>query len=239
MQAALLPPAVPEIPGLDIAVRYWPAGVASEVGGDFYDVFALSDKRWAIVIGDVCGTGANAAAVTGIVRHTVRAAARHGQDHTTVLEWINEAVLHSDRDLFCTTCYATVEQAEGRHRLICSSGGHPLPVIIRASGETATFGGSGTLLGAFDDVVATTEEIVIGPGDVVVFYTDGLADLPPPHGLDLDDLTTMLAGAAASGSSDEIADAVHSSMIDRLPETHRHDDVALVVLRVTTPTVEG
>ena len=75
LQASLLPPALPDIPGADIAVRYWPAGAAVEVGGDFYDVFPLNDTRWAVVIGDVCGTGPDGAAVTGIARHTIRAAA--------------------------------------------------------------------------------------------------------------------------------------------------------------------
>ena len=239
LQAALLPPSVPSVPGVDVAVRYWPAGEAALVGGDFYDLFALTDNRWAIVIGDVCGTGANAAAVTGIVRHTVRAAARHSQGHAAVLDWINEAILHSGRDLFCTTCYATLEPvADGRHRLISSSGGHPLPVVVRAGGEAATLGEPGTLLGAFDDHSTTTAETVIGPNDVVVFYTDGIADLPPPHGLDLEDVIALITDAAASGTASDIAEAIYSSVIDRLPQTRRQDDIALVVLRIDEPTGE-
>ena len=206
LQAALLPPSVPTVPGLDVAVRYWPAGAAAQVGGDFYDVFALTDNRWAIVIGDVCGTGPNAAAVTGIVRHTVRAAARHGQGHAAVLDWINEAILHSGRDLFCTSCYATVEPVGGGAlRLVSSSGGHPLPVVVRAGGEPTTLGESGTLLGALDDLSTTTAETFIGPDDVVVFYTDGIADLPPPYGLDVEEVTALIAAAAAAGTADDIA----------------------------------
>ena len=231
LQAALLPPAVPTIPGLDVAVRYWPAGAATEVGGDFYDVFALNDNRWAVVIGDVCGTGANAAALTGIVRHTVRAAARHGQGHAAVLEWINEAIVHSDRDRFCTTCYATIEPAAIGHRLVSSSGGHPLPVIVRAGGESMTLGEPGTLLGAFDDISTSTAEAIIVPDDVVVFYTDGIADRPPPHGLDLEDVVALIAEAATAGMADDIAEAIYSAVIDRSPETRRQDDIALVVVR--------
>lgn len=233
LQAALLPPSVPAIPGLDVAVRYWPAGAAAQVGGDFYDVFALHGDRWAILIGDVCGTGPNAAAMTGIVRHTVRAAARHSEGHASVLDWINEAILQSGRDLFCTSCYATVEAvSEGRYRLVSSSGGHPLPVVVRAGGEPTTLGESGTLLGVLDELSTTTAETIIGPDDVVVFYTDGIADLPPPHGLDLEEVTALIAGAATAGTADDIAEAIYGSVIDRLPETRGQDDVALVVVRV-------
>ena len=85
LQTALLPPALPDIPGVDIAVRYWPAGAAVEVGGDFYDVFPLDDgHRWAVVIGDVCGTGPDGAAVTGIAPVTP-SGPRHATDKTTAV----------------------------------------------------------------------------------------------------------------------------------------------------------
>ena len=196
-------------------------------------MFALHGDRWAILIGDVCGTGPNAAAMTGIVRHTVRAAARHSQGHAAVLDWINEAILQSGRDLFCTSCYATVEAvSEGRYRLVSSSGGHPLPVVVRAGGEPTTLGESGTLLGVLDDLSTTTAETIIGPDDVVVFYTDGIADLPPPYGLDLEEVTALIADAATAGTADDIAEAIYGSVIDRLPETRGQDDIALVVVRV-------
>jgi PAS domain S-box-containing protein len=108
LQRAFLPPSLPTIPGIDVAAAYWPAGAASEVGGDFYDLFAIDDHRWALLIGDACGTGSDAAATAAIARHTARAAARHGLGHIEVLEWVNQAVRHSDRDLFCTACYATL-----------------------------------------------------------------------------------------------------------------------------------
>ena len=81
LQQALLPPRLPQIDGLSVAARYWAAGVANQVGGDFYDIFRAGEHRWAVVIGDVCGTGADAAAVTAIARHTLRAAATHGVAH--------------------------------------------------------------------------------------------------------------------------------------------------------------
>src|SRR5919201_6500931 len=73
LQHSLLPPHLPEVPGVEIAARFRPAGEANEVGGDFYDIYRTGDRRWAIVMGDVCGKGADAAAVTALARYTLRA----------------------------------------------------------------------------------------------------------------------------------------------------------------------
>ena len=105
LQASLLPDTLPEIPGTEIAVRYWPTGVGAEVGGDFYDVFAVDD-HWAIVMGDVCGTGPVAASVTGLARHTIRSAAWHGDDPTDVLAHLNLAVNRSGHRTSARPCTA-------------------------------------------------------------------------------------------------------------------------------------
>ena len=87
LQASLLPAALPDIPGFEVAVRYWPAGEANEVGGDFYDVFSLpSSGQWGIVIGDVCGTGAAAAALTGLARHSIHDSAWHGVRRQAIMD---------------------------------------------------------------------------------------------------------------------------------------------------------
>ena len=109
-----------------------------------------------------------------------------------------------------------------------------MPIVVRAGGDCTTLGESGTLLGALDDLSTTTAETIIGPDDVVVFYTDGIADLPPPYGLDLEEVTALIASAATSGTADGIAEAIYSSVVDRLPETRRQDDIALVILRVAS-----
>ena len=104
LQASLLPARVPSIDGLDVAVRYWAAGEANIVGGDFYDVFALGD-RWAFVIGDACGKGPQAASLTALARHTIRAAAWNGAEPGRVLRHLNHAIEQSDADTFCTVLY--------------------------------------------------------------------------------------------------------------------------------------
>jgi serine phosphatase RsbU (regulator of sigma subunit) len=233
LQRSLLPPALPTLARAEVAARYWPAGAVAEVGGDFYDVFGLADDRWAVVIGDVCGTGPNAAAVSGIVRHTIRAAARHGHDHRTVLAWINEAVRESGRHLFCTTCYATLDANPTGHVLTVAAGGHPLPLVVRASGEAQALGRPGTLLGVFEHVNSHPRSTELLPGDVVVFYTDGISDLPPPHLLTPEQVTELIVGAAQHGSAEAIADAIHADLERRLPLARREDDIALLVVRVT------
>jgi PAS domain S-box-containing protein len=235
LQRALLPPSLPDVPGIDLTARYWPAGAASEVGGDFYDVFPVERDVWALLIGDVCGTGSDAAAVSGIARYTARAAARHGQDHAHVLQWINDAVLHSGRDRFCTACFATLRSLDdGTFMLTSASGGHPLPVIVEADGRARLHGEPGTLLGVFDDIRLHITETRIGPGDVVTFYTDGITDLPPPYALDADGVLQLVSEAVADSRparAEVVIERLRGAFEARLPLERRHDDIALLVVR--------
>jgi serine phosphatase RsbU (regulator of sigma subunit) len=230
LQQALLPPALPTIPGIDIAARYWPAGL-SHVGGDFYDAFATSDRQWSFLIGDVCGTGPDAAALTSIARHTVRAAARHGADPGDVMTWLNEAVLHSDRNLFCTACYGTLTIGDEGWKLVTTAAGHPLPIVSTAS-RTDTVGGPGTLLGVRDAITTRPAETELHSGDIAVFYTDGITDLPPPHGIDDAELARVIHGLRDRPTAEDIAAGIQRSLLNRVPDRNRVDDVAVLVIRV-------
>ena len=163
LQAALLPPRLPAIDGISLAVRYWPAGAVTIVGGDFYDVFPLGDERWAIVIGDVCGSGPNAAAVTAIARHTIRAAAMHGAAGADALEWTNLALHAGNRDLFCTAVFSTVERTPGGWRFTSTAAGHPLPLLVREDGEVSTVGELGSLLGVLPELELGTASVELQP----------------------------------------------------------------------------
>jgi PAS domain S-box-containing protein len=233
LQSALLPPRLPVIDGISLAARYWPAG-ATAVGGDFYDVFPADENRWALLIGDVCGTGANAAAVTAIVRHTVRAGATHDADHLTILDWANRALHAGNRGLFCSAIYATLEpDGGGSWELTCAAGGHPLPLLARADGSVETVGKPGTLLGIFPSVKVSTQRVDLRPGDTLVLYTDGVTDLPAPYGLEPDDLAAVVREAAAGGrTAEEVAARLGRAIDARRPIALRTDDIALVVLRV-------
>jgi serine phosphatase RsbU (regulator of sigma subunit) len=233
LQRAFLPPTLREIPGLEIAAAYWPAGVASEVGGDFYDVFAIGEREWAVLIGDACGTGPDAAATAAIARHTARAAARHGVDHVEVLEWVNQAVKHSDRNLFCTACYATVRtHDDGTATVALASAGHPLPILVRDDGGTGAeaLGAPGTLLGVFDDPRFEVHEATLTPGDTLVLYTDGITDLPPPAGRTAEELHAFVGGLDRTEAAALIAH-LRADLDRRTSVHHRADDAALLVLR--------
>jgi PAS domain S-box-containing protein len=237
LQKALLPPALPTVPGIDVAVRYWVAGAANEVGGDFYDIFRAGPDRWAVVIGDVCGTGADAAAVTVITRHTIRAAATHGVGHRDVMAWLNDAVLAGQRDRFCTAVFGTLEpRPGGHHELTVVVGGHPLPVLARADGAVHTVGTPGSLIGVFATAKTTAASVLLAPGDTVVLYTDGITDLRPPNGLTVDEVAAIVEGACRdAASADDVAEALRAAIEAIRPIPERGDDIALVVLRVEHP----
>jgi PAS domain S-box-containing protein len=227
LQTALLPPRLPEIDGVSLAVRYWPAGAVTIVGGDFYDVYPISEGRWAVVIGDVCGSGPNAAAVTAIARHTMRAAAMHGVDGADVLDWTNLALHAGNRELFCTAVFSTLEHSGDGWRFTSTAAGHPLPLLVRSDGEV------GSLLGVLPALQLHTASVALGPGDTLVFYTDGVTDVPPPHDLDPDTFATMVGQAADGATSAElVADRLGRSLHEVLPVAERNDDVAIVVVRI-------
>jgi len=229
LQHALLPPALPTIPGVDVVARYWPAGI-DEVGGDFYDVFRVSDDTWAIVIGDVCGAGPDAAATTSIARHTIRAAARHGADPIVVMDWLNEAVLHSQRDLFCTVCYATITSVNEQWTLTSTTAGHPLPIVSTRRG-VQTIGQPGTLVGIFEHLTVRPAHVTLQSGDLVVLYTDGITDIPPPYGID-DAQLAQLVHDHRERDAGGVADVIHRSLLDRVPDQRRRDDAAVLVLAI-------
>jgi len=234
LQASLLPDELPDIPGIEVAVRYWANGDAVEVGGDFYDAFPIDEGRWGLVIGDVCGTGPQAAATTGLARHTIAASAWHGDDHGTVLQNLNRTLRRRIPDTFCTAIYATIETGAACATLEFAAAGHPLPVLVTAGGDVRTVGTPGRLAGVFDHIDVTVTSMPINPGDTVVFYTDGATDVAPPNGLTPRQLEDMVGEAAASGPDPErIADRLDAMLSAILPIEERRDDIAILVVCAT------
>ncbi len=233
LQRSLLPPRLPDVPGVDIAVRYWANGTAAEVGGDFYDLFPLDAAGcFGVVVGDVCGTGPAAAALTGLARHTIRDSAWHGDAPDAVLASLNRAVRRTATDTFLTCVYATLEPNGDAWRLHVACGGHPLPVHA-SRGHITALGRPGTLLGVFDDIDVHVVSMLLHPGDVVVFHTDGATDVPPPHDLDDEAWRALVdAAARAGGPADAIAERIQQSLENVLPFESRNDDIALLVLEV-------
>ena len=231
LQQSLLPPNLPDVPGVDLAATYRAAAAGTTVGGDFYDVFPLA-QRWGVVIGDVQGKGTEAAALTAIARHTLRTAGIRN-DPATALATLNEVLLRSEEHAgrFCTVLYGELEPLDGGANLRLASGGHP-PALLRraATGAVEAVGGAGTLLGVVADAELNVVNVPLAAGDALVFYTDGITEARSPQGeFGEAGLVAALSApaATAAGYVTAVVDAVtaHSGGDFR-------DDIAILVLRV-------
>ncbi|MGH3327283.1 MAG: SpoIIE family protein phosphatase [Streptomycetales bacterium] len=232
LQRSLLPPDLPRIPGLDVGVVYQAAGAGNEVGGDFYDVFTIGEARWGFAIGDVCGTGAEAAAVTGLARHALRILATEGLAVPDVLCRLNAAILgEGDRARFLTLIYGElVPRPAGGVRLTMASAGHPLPYRLDASGGIRTAVHPQPLLGVIDDLELRAETVDLERDEVLVCVTDGVTERR--NGIRMFDdegLVEVLSGCRGL-SAPAVATRVQRAVADFAPEDPR-DDMAVLVMR--------
>jgi PAS domain S-box-containing protein len=219
---ALLPGRLPDIPGLELAARYRAAG---EVGGDFYDCFPTGEGSWLLVVGDVCGRGIHAASMTGLTRHTIRAAALHATSPAAVLADLNRLLVDAaDENMaawastgdgaepsFCTVCLAAVTTNATGAQVVVSAAGHPLPMVLRRDGEVTEIGRAGSLLGVMADIDVYEETCQIGPGDALVLFTDGITERRHQKVLfgeeQLDATLRSVIGASAAEVTQRIEDA--------------------------------
>ena len=232
LQESLLPVELPDIPGVEAAARFRPTGEGNEVGGDFYDMFETGDRGWTVVMGDVCGKGPDAAAVTALARYTLRAAAMRERLPSRSLAVLNEALLRQRDDRrFCTVAYAYFEKLDRGARVGVACGGHPLPLLLRADGTVETVGVPGTLLGVVPDPNLHDRTVTLEPGDALVFYTDGVIEGRLDSAvLDERRLAELVATCAGAGA-DAIAARVEEAAV--LSQGGRpRDDIAVLVLRV-------
>jgi serine phosphatase RsbU (regulator of sigma subunit) len=225
MQRSLIPPRLPEMPGVDLAAHFRPAEIDPEVGGDFYDVFQMPDGSWALVIGDVCGKGPDAAAVTALARYTIRTAAMRDTEPEGILSTLNGALIEqAEDDRFCTVAFAKLHPGNGSCGLEIVSAGHPLPVKITGDVSQA-LGTPGTLLGVVPTPDLPRVEAHLDPGDLLMLYTDGLsAGLHPDDTEYAVEITTGLRPKSAQDAVDRIDAAAAQSR-----EGPRRDDIAIVV----------
>ncbi|HEY1329861.1 MAG TPA: SpoIIE family protein phosphatase [Actinomycetota bacterium] len=232
LQRSLLPPALPQIEGLDVAARYHPQRAGMDVGGDFYDVFEVGGGNWGVAIGDVCGKGAEAAAVMGVVRYTLRTSAIYERRPSALLRNVSEALLGQIADgRFCTIAYARIRPGEGGVRATIACGGHPLPFVVRADGSVEHAGAPGTLLGVLRDVSFTDVVVDLHAGDSIVLYTDGVIDERTAIGR-----RGMAQVREVLADSSSLTAAEMARALDRYLEPARGerppDDAAFVILRV-------
>jgi sigma-B regulation protein RsbU (phosphoserine phosphatase) len=179
LQRSLLPPALPRVPGMQVAAHYHHAS-PDEVGGDFYDVFQLARDRWAFFLGDVCGKGAGAAAVTSLTRYTLRSAAVYNSDPVAVLSNLN-SVLHQEFDFddprFTTVIFGELTPQPQGCTIELASGGHPPALLLRADGTVGyQHIRGGQLVGILPAPRFAATTVHMGPGDTLLLYTDGLTE---------------------------------------------------------------
>ena len=228
LQRSLLPPRLPEIPGFELAARYRAAGEGYDVGGDFYDVFETRGG-WALVVGDVCGKGPEAASLTSLGRSALRTGAVVEDAPSGVLRVTNEAVMRERiEDRFLTALFMRLEPEQGR--LLVANGGHPPLLVVRASGEVEQLDTRGPVVGVLPDVEFEDQEIALAPGDAVVAFTDGVLDAGAPERLVQTETLAELARSYAGGPASELAEALEELALDVSAGSPR-DDIAVLVLR--------
>jgi serine phosphatase RsbU (regulator of sigma subunit)/PAS domain-containing protein len=233
LQASLLPPTLPDVPGFELAAVYRSASEGTEVGGDFYDVFNTAEDQWYAIVGDVCGKGAEAAAVTAMARYTIRAAAVRRRSPAAILRLLGEAMLRQESPelvgRFCTIACLHLDLSRSPARATVACGGHPLPAVLRADGTVEELGTEGTLLGLVERPELHDRAGDLHPGDTVVLYTDGLTEAGAPSRVWApEDLAEVLRGAAG-GTPQEIVDHAVREALGSAPAPR--DDMAVVALR--------
>ncbi|MEW1616092.1 MULTISPECIES: SpoIIE family protein phosphatase [unclassified Streptomyces] len=236
LQRSLLPPGLPDVPNVEIEVIYRAAGEGNEVGGDFYDVFPIHDGAYGFAIGDVCGTGPEAAAVTGLARHALRLLAREGFTGPAVLERLNAAILDEGaRSRFLTLLYGELwPQADGSALLKVVCAGHPLPLRLRQDGSVEAAAEPQPLLGVLDDLELYQEEVTLNPGDVLLCVTDGVTERREGTRMlgddGLADVLSTCTGLTAGAVAARILRAV-----ERFAAEPASDDMAILAMRVPEP----
>jgi serine phosphatase RsbU (regulator of sigma subunit) len=231
LQASLLPARLPAVPGLEFAPAYIGATQSQEISGDFYDVFEARDG-WAIAVGDVCGKGKDAAAMTAAARHVIRALAHVHSGPAEVLAAANEVLLAGDYDeRFVTVLLAFLRRRGRRVQVRLASCGHPGPAVVRADGRVEILAGDGLPLGLFDDVKPGRLDLELRPGDLLFFYTDGVTEA---RGADLSFFEDRLADSLAAGAGRSAGETVHAvqELVTSFSQGELRDDVTILAVRL-------
>ncbi|MBE4734059.1 MULTISPECIES: SpoIIE family protein phosphatase [Streptomyces] len=233
LQRSLLPPELPQIDGVEVEVIYRAAGEGNEVGGDFYDLFPIRDGAYGFAIGDVCGTGPEAAAVTGLARHALRLLAREGYAGPAVLERLNSAIIDEGaRSRFLTLLYGELwPQEDGSAVLKVVCAGHPLPLRLRQDGTVEPAAEPQALLGVMEDLELYEQTVTLDPGDVLLCVTDGVTERREGTRMLGDDGLTEVLTACTGLTAGAVAARVMRA-VERFASDAPSDDMAILAMRV-------
>lgn len=260
LQSSLLPTRLPEVAGLELAARYAPATEDLEVGGDFYDCIELADGRVLLVVGDVRGKGIEAAAATGLARHTIRSAALYDPRPAAVIRHLNDVLLDNERSFdesgwipdadgddegllagfarpeprFCTAVVVLLERSGSEWSAEVCCGGHPLPLVRRADGAVEPIGRPGNLVGVDRDIELRPTSVVLEAGSTLVLFTDGVSETH--RGANFFGEEGIAATlATATGGAAEITGEIEAAARDFLGGERAKDDMVLLALKVLPP----
>ena len=227
LQASLLPPTMPQIPGLDLVARYHAADRA-EVGGDFYDVLC-DEERCVVVVGDSCGKGTSAAAFAGSARWCLRTVVLDKRAPSETLQRLNAVLAgaQDQPDKYCTVALAEICGLDDHQAVVkVALGGHPQPLIVRNSGLVEPVGTAGPIVGWRADVNFVDAEATLESGDALVLFTDGLLDILAAPGAEGTAALAALLASPGGSTAAQIADRLDA----QLPADEFHDDVAFLVV---------
>jgi phosphoserine phosphatase RsbU/P len=230
LQETLMPPRNPRIEGLDVGTAFRPAGAGDEIGGDFYDVFAVSAQDWVVTIGDVAGKGVDAAAVATLVRHTIRALAVAEPSPAAILSQLNQVVLAHPSERFCTATILRMRRVGDRWDVAMAAGGHPAAVVLEARHPPRSVGGPSHLVGAFPSATYQDIRFEMRPGTTVLLHTDGITE--GRRGTEYygeERLMRLLSDTVAS--VDALVERILADALAFQGDQPR-DDIALVALKV-------
>jgi serine phosphatase RsbU (regulator of sigma subunit) len=224
LQRSLMPPKLPKIPWLGLASHFQPIGAANRVGGDFYDAFRDDGRCW-LMVGDVCGKGPEAAALTGLLRQSTRAYARQASSPGRVLARVNEALIEQDfTEGFATAVLVLLELRGHRIDVTVAAAGHPPAVVVRADGRVEELG-EGTLLGMIAGARSEDVSTHLDPGDALALYTDGLTEANAPRRIvTVDELTAPLRSRSPH-TAQHVVDALLNPIA---ADGHVRDDIAIL-----------
>lgn len=235
LQRSLLPRRLVAPPNIDIAGVYHSLGDGAELGGDIYDVWPMSDGLWGLAIADASGTGPEAAALTAMVRFSLRALATTDASPLSVIKKLNRALLGAEvggfeGERFCTAIFGVLTPGPTT-TVALAGGGHPPPLVRRATGPVDEIPVGGSLLGVLDNVEFAAASVTLGPGDTLVLYTDGVIEARRDH--------VMFAGTGlhAAVRAAPVGAAALASTIEQAVLDHTggmvSDDLAALVVHVT------
>jgi serine phosphatase RsbU (regulator of sigma subunit) len=226
LKSSILPDTLPEMAGLETYSLYRAAGGESEIGGDYYDMFAATDGSVVLSIADVCGQGVRAATKTSMIRYSVRGMAAAGLSPAKMVSELNRMVAESGDTSDIVTAFIG-ELDRDRLKLTYANAGHPPALVVR-DGEIQTLDTTGPLLGAIPGVEFGERRLDLIPGDLIVLYTDGVTEARRDGELFGEERLGRVV--AAGGTPAEVTQRIHSAVQDFAGELR--DDVAVLAVRI-------